>query len=197
VNPGTGRIYISNAASNTVSVIDGTSNTVIATIGVGSDPWGVGVNPSIGRVYVANHGSNTVSVIQETGLSTPGCVVTNHGGIIANNGDKAAFVGNVTVSSDGKTLKGHEAYHDNGPAQPLTVKSLNVEAVACNLSANPKQASIFGRATIDGTSGHTYRIDVTDAGKPGTNDTYRVLLDTGYESGVHKLRGGNVQIRQK
>jgi VCBS repeat-containing protein len=72
-----------------------------------------------------------------------------------------------------------------------------VEAVACNFSANPKQASIFGKATIDGAGQHTYRIDVTDAGKPGTNDTYRILLDTSYDSGVHKLTGGNVQIRHK
>jgi YVTN family beta-propeller protein len=199
VNPSAGRVYVGNQTSNTVSVIDGTTNTVIATVsGIGSGPYDVGVNPSAGRVYVSSYRSNTVSVIQDTGLvSTPGCAVTNHGRIIANNGDKAAFAGNVTVSPDGKTLKGKEAYHDNGPAQPLTVKSLKVEAVACNLSASPKQASIFGEATIDGAGQHTYRIDTTDAGKPGTNDTYRILLDTGYDSGVHKLKGGDVQIQHK
>jgi len=36
---------------------------VIATITVGSQPWGVAVNPVTGTAYVANSFSNTVSVI--------------------------------------------------------------------------------------------------------------------------------------
>ena len=43
--------------SNTVSVIDGATNTVTATIAVGSDPSGVGVDPSTHAVYVANAAS--------------------------------------------------------------------------------------------------------------------------------------------
>jgi hypothetical protein len=42
----------------------------------------------------------------------------------------------------------------------------------------------------------TVRIDVQDRGEPGKGtDTYRILLDTGYDSGEHALEGGNVQIR--
>jgi DNA-binding beta-propeller fold protein YncE len=33
------------------------AQAVVATVGVGSFPVGVGVNPSTGRVYVANEGS--------------------------------------------------------------------------------------------------------------------------------------------
>jgi YVTN family beta-propeller protein len=39
------RIYVSNQSDNNVSVIDGVTNTVIATVPVGSLPTGVGVNP--------------------------------------------------------------------------------------------------------------------------------------------------------
>jgi len=39
------------------------SPTVVATIGVGSSPVGVGVNPNTNRIYVANQVSNDVSVI--------------------------------------------------------------------------------------------------------------------------------------
>jgi len=49
-----------------VSVINPATNTVVATITVGSNPWGVAVNPAAleaGDVYVANEGSGTVSVI--------------------------------------------------------------------------------------------------------------------------------------
>jgi YVTN family beta-propeller protein len=129
-------------------------------------------------------------------VSTPGCAAINRGRITANDGDKATFDGQAKVSSDGKTIRGQQTYHDQGPAQPL-VKSLNVQAITCNLSTSAKQASIFGQATIKGAGQHTYKIDMTDSGDPGTNDTYRIQLDTGYDSGVHKLETGKVQIRQK
>jgi YVTN family beta-propeller protein len=54
--------YITNANSNNVSVINTATNTVIATIPVGSGPLGVAVTPDRSKVYVANS-DNTVSVI--------------------------------------------------------------------------------------------------------------------------------------
>ena len=54
---------MTNSNSNTVSVINPTTNTVVATIPVGESPFGVAVNPANGLVYVTNAGSNTVSVI--------------------------------------------------------------------------------------------------------------------------------------
>ena len=58
--------YITNFNANTVSVIDTTSNTVAATIPVGSAPWGVAVSPDGSTVYVTNFFDNTVSVIATT-----------------------------------------------------------------------------------------------------------------------------------
>ncbi len=55
--------YITNESSGTVSVIDITTNTVVATIPVGNNPFGVAVNPAGTRVYVTNGGSNNVSVL--------------------------------------------------------------------------------------------------------------------------------------
>ena len=57
--------YITNGSfsNNDVSVIDTATNTVIATIPVGSTPYGVAVTPDGSKVYVTNFGSNTVSVI--------------------------------------------------------------------------------------------------------------------------------------
>jgi YVTN family beta-propeller protein len=46
VNPNTNRIYVSNQYDSTVSVIDGATNTVIATIPVGLGPWGGGGQPN-------------------------------------------------------------------------------------------------------------------------------------------------------
>src|ERR1700731_621419 len=64
--PEAGDVYVVNAGSNTVSLIDPATNTVIATIPVGTSPDGVAVSPTgpeAGDVYVVNAGSNTVSVI--------------------------------------------------------------------------------------------------------------------------------------
>jgi YVTN family beta-propeller protein len=63
VDPTTGTVYVAVRSSNQVSVIDGATHTVTATILVGSNPWGVAVDPSTHTVYVANHDSNSVSVI--------------------------------------------------------------------------------------------------------------------------------------
>ncbi len=58
--------YIADAGSDSVSVIDPVSNTVIATIAVGSQPNGISVSPDGSRVYVGNEGSSSVSVINTT-----------------------------------------------------------------------------------------------------------------------------------
>lgn len=58
-----GRAYVTNANSDTVSVIDTATDTVITTIAVGDRPEGVAVLPNGTRVYVVNSLDGTVSVI--------------------------------------------------------------------------------------------------------------------------------------
>jgi YVTN family beta-propeller protein len=55
--------YITNQFVNTVSVIDTTTDTVIATIPVGLNPVGVAVNTDGSKVYITSFNANTVSVI--------------------------------------------------------------------------------------------------------------------------------------
>jgi YVTN family beta-propeller protein len=55
--------YIANAGSNNVSVIDIATNTVTATIPVGSFAFGVAVSLDGRNVHVTNADTNTVSVI--------------------------------------------------------------------------------------------------------------------------------------
>jgi hypothetical protein len=121
--------------------------------------------------------------------STAGCMVSNGGRITAANGDKATFGGNAK----GTGPSGQEEYQDHGSAVDINVHSINVLAVTC--SADETSASIFGTATINGAGSFDYRIDVTDEGEPGTADTYRIRLSSGYDSGAQLLSGGNVQIK--
>ena len=58
------RAYITNTFDGTVSVIDTSTNNVVATIGVGQEPGAVAVRGD--RVYVANYVGGTVSVIDAT-----------------------------------------------------------------------------------------------------------------------------------
>lgn len=55
--------YITNTLSNTVSIIDTATDGVVATVAVGSNPFGVAVNPLGTRTYVTNRSSNSVSII--------------------------------------------------------------------------------------------------------------------------------------
>jgi hypothetical protein len=126
--------------------------------------------------------------------STPLCsvTITNGGWITADNGDKATFGGNAKVSSGG-TASGQEQYQDHGPVRAITVNSINVAAIGCD--SNRTSATILGTATVDGSGTHEFEIQVTDAGEPGTNDTYRILIpDVTYDSGVKTLGGGNITI---
>jgi hypothetical protein len=135
------------------------------------------------------------------------CSVTQGGSITANNGDKASFAGTARSDAAGNAT-GQESYQDQGPAQPQNVSSFQILAVSC--SQDRSQATIFGRATINGSGSRLFRIQVEDLGEPGKGtDTYRIVFDLGvveiepgisiqghYDSGVQTLTGGNVQIHK-
>lgn len=65
VNYNTNRIYVVNRDDFTVSVIDGATNSVVATVRLPSGGWpeGVDVNTDTNLIYVVNNYGNSVSVI--------------------------------------------------------------------------------------------------------------------------------------
>jgi len=65
VNSETNRIYVTNTAryGDSLTVIDGMTNSVIANVEVGNFPFGVGINEKTNKIYVANLSSDKVSVI--------------------------------------------------------------------------------------------------------------------------------------
>jgi len=90
--------YISNAGSNTVSVIDIATNSVIAAVPVGAFPQGVAVNPTGAFVYVANRDSNNVSVIDvHTNTVVATVPVGSHPlGVAVNPAGTLVFVTNAS-----------------------------------------------------------------------------------------------------
>jgi YVTN family beta-propeller protein len=70
ITPNGNFAYVANKNSDTVSVIDTATNTVITNFGTGSsNPFGVAITPNGNFAYVTNNGSNIVSVI-DTSLNT-------------------------------------------------------------------------------------------------------------------------------
>src|SRR5215813_8704140 len=99
--------YITNAGSNTVSVIDTATDTVVATTTAGITPGGVAVASDGSKVYVTNQTSQTVSVIATAtnltvatipvGVRPAGVAVTPDGSkvYVTNVGD--GITGTVSV----------------------------------------------------------------------------------------------------
>jgi len=63
---GKGEVFVTNLASNNVSVINEHSNTVVATISVGTSPRYVAYDSANGELFVTNALSNNASVISDS-----------------------------------------------------------------------------------------------------------------------------------
>ena len=57
------RAYVTNTDDNTVTIINTSTNTVAATVQVGTGPLGAAVDPDAGLVYVANTGVNRAGTV--------------------------------------------------------------------------------------------------------------------------------------
>ena len=83
------KAYVTNADDFTVSVIDTTTNTIVATIPDGPAPVGIAVTPNGAFIYVTHLGGSTVSVIDATtntviatvpvGLAPAAVAITSNG----------------------------------------------------------------------------------------------------------------------
>jgi YVTN family beta-propeller protein len=93
ITPDDEKVYVTNMASGTVSVIRAATRKVIDTIAVGTEPFGCALTPDGRRLYVSNQSSNTVSVI-DTGKDR---VVTTIEGV----GEKPH---GIAVSEDGRKV---------------------------------------------------------------------------------------------
>lgn len=63
VNPVTNRVYVANNGGGSVSVLDGNSDAVLATLNVGKTPYVLAVNEATNKIYLSNTFSNLISVI--------------------------------------------------------------------------------------------------------------------------------------
>lgn len=117
-------------------------------------------------------------------------------GQVAGGGHIAAIDGqqNIAFGFTAKSVSGQ----GTGSCQ-LIDQSVNIN-IHCysvdSMVVSGKQATIFGSATSSqGGAAINYRLDVTDAGEPGTSDTFALYTSTGY-SAHGTLTNGNIQVNQ-
>jgi YVTN family beta-propeller protein len=97
------RVYVTNAANNTVRVINANTTTNTYTAGasvtVGTTPRGIAVSPDGNRVYVSNWGAKSVSVLNTstatpTLVGSPITVGTNPFGVVVSSDGTRVYVSN-------------------------------------------------------------------------------------------------------
>jgi YVTN family beta-propeller protein len=176
VNTVTNHIYVANRNANTVSVIDGTTQQVIATIPVGTRPsLQIGVNAATNRIYVPNNGGNSLAVIDGathtvittvTGLAASPEGVAVHPGrnliYVTHNGDQLSVIDGATHSISTSL--------NTGAWNHFVAINANTDLAYVSIS-DPDTVAVMDLVTQQKTT------DILDGGHPAINPrTNRVYL---------------------
>jgi YVTN family beta-propeller protein len=146
--------YVANGGANSLSVINIASNTVTATIPVGSFPVGVVFSPDRSMAYVANSGDGTVSVINTAGNTVVATVALSSG----------ASPFKLAITPDGKSLYvsdfGATAVSvintaTNAVSAVIPINSLGSDVVILPNGTKAYVADITGVVSIINTSTNT------------------------------------------
>ena len=155
VNPNSNRIYEANSSNNTISVIDGSNNSLLTTVNVGNNPVGIAVNTNTNLIYTANAFSGNVSVVDGTNNSLVATVnLGGDPGHIAVNPNTnliyvADFSGNVSVING----------FTNRVEETMIVGS-NPSGIAVNPSTNYIYITDWGQHIVSVINGSTNTIVV-------------------------------------
>ena len=90
VNSANGMAYVANSSDGTVSVLDGKSDAVIATVPIGSHPYSIAANPSTGKVYATHTFGDQLSVL-DGATNTASAIKTGSSDLIAINARTGAI----------------------------------------------------------------------------------------------------------
>ncbi|ROR92352.1 YncE family protein [Nocardioides aurantiacus] len=111
VDPTTHRAFVANSGSDTVSVLDGVTGALVATVPVGDYPTAVAVDPTTHAVYVSNLRDGTLSILANGGTGTVSTVAVGPYplGVGVDQGTGTAYVANsgsstVTVVRDRRAV---------------------------------------------------------------------------------------------
>ena len=176
--------YVANYGSNSVSVIDTTTNTLTTTIPTGGGPFEVGVDPVTHHAYIGNFNAGTVSVIDTTtdtltatipvGSSPSGVGVdpSTHTAYVANRSSNSVSVIDTTTNTLTTTIPiGSGAYE-------VAVDPTTHSAYVTNKDAN--------MVSVIDTTTNTLTTTIPTPGGP-----WGVAVDTTTQSAYVTNIGGN------
>jgi YVTN family beta-propeller protein len=153
VNPVTNQIYVVNngtgTGGNSVSVINGATDTVAQTITVGNGPDAVAVNPVTNTIYVANKISGTVTVIDGTGVNSPATVTvgTQPSALAINPVNGQVYVANYSAGTV-TVITG------TTPSSPITVGT-GPTAIAVNAVTSEVYVANYSSGNVSVISGNS------------------------------------------
>ena len=181
----------SSATLGTGSVMEG---TIIALASITSTT-GTTVD---GRLIALNGAvtldTNNITVVGNTGFPVPPQVtsgkVTGGGSTSLEKGKDLNF-GFVVNSDKSTTPTGNMEFQSK-------LANINLHSTSFySLSVYSSTLAVFsGTATINGVSGHTFKVTVEDNGEPGTSDKFSIEIDGGAYSTSGTLTAGNIQIHK-
>ena len=169
------RIYVSNQLDNTVSVIDGATHKIVATVRVGVSPAQMAVSADRKSVYLANTDSNTVSVLNTDNNTVAKTIALPRG---------SRPIG-LALSPSGRYL-----YTADGGANRVSVLDTRAGRVVTSVRVGTQPLGVAVAA--DGTTVYTANsgsgdVSVIDA---RTNRVVRTIPTGRFPSGVAVTRDG-------
>jgi YVTN family beta-propeller protein len=156
VNSASGRVYVANAGDGTVSVIDGKSDLVMATIPIGSHPYSIAADSATGKVYVTHTFGDQLTIL-DGATNTAVEVKTGSSDLIAINSRTATIYllgyGGAVMALDGTSHK---------------MTSLPVGRHAWALTLNDATGTVYVAriedADLAAVNGHSSGISILPAG---------------------------------
>ena len=142
ITPDDEKVYVTNMASGTVSVISTYEKRVVDTIRVGTEPFGCALTPDGRKLYVANQSSNTVSVIStrrdEVTETIDNVGIKPHGIAISDDGKKVFVTQFLALkpANDARPLTQSEGA-DDGREGRVTVINGNSDHVIGTIRLTP------------------------------------------------------------
>ena len=164
------RAYVTNYASNNVSVIDTATKRVLKSVGVGAFPVGVALAPDGSKAYVANSYSNSVTVINTETFITKEVSMPHN-----------TYPSSITITPDGRRVyvAGNNPIPDFGTAKCYIFV---IDAISSHVVASiPILYPMAVAASPDGAK--VYAVG-------GSTSIYTISTATNTITGAVKLENG-------
>ena len=165
INPHTNKVYISDLGKDSVLVLEGSNNTLVASIPVGSKPSVLAINTQTNTIYVSNFRNDSVSVINGTSNKVESNIKVGHNpvGIAVNPRTNKIYVDNLADNNisviNGRTNKVTKII----PLEPAIIAS-GVNNLFINIPLKVTFPFIASKLTVDPKTNFTYATNTRSNG---------------------------------